>query len=460
MKEGVVNFSDLVHFFPKQVEATNVADKYKYTLFGGSAGPGKSYWLRWYAIRALINWHKKTGLRGIRAGLFCEDYPSLKDRHISKMQYEFPSWLGEIKDSQADGLAFHLASSFGGGILALRNLDNPSKYLSSEFALIAIDELTMNEKNVFDMLRLRLRWTGIEDARFIAGTNPGNKGHVWVKKMWMDGEFELEEKEANEFVYVKALPSDNPHLAESYKVALQSLPERLRKAYWEGDWNIFEGQYFTEWSEGVHVVEPFTVPESWKKVRGIDHGRNKPTACLWGAIDYNGTLWIYREYYMAGVDADINAQEIAKRGFGENYLFTVLDSSCFSRTGSGETIAEIYARNGVMAEPSHKDRIAGWTLFHEYLRHSDITAPKMRVFSTCPNTIHTIPTLQHDNRRPEDVDTNGEDHAADAISYVLQSLHEMKSPAPQTLIEKRLQQFRSMHELTPNNFNRFYGGAH
>ena len=75
-------------------------------------------------------------------------------------------------------------------MLALRNLDDPSKYMSSEFALIAVDELTKNEKEVFDFLRMRKRWVGITDTKFIAGTNPGGLGHEWVRKIWLDREFE------------------------------------------------------------------------------------------------------------------------------------------------------------------------------------------------------------------------------------------------------------------------------
>ena len=103
-----IKWSELTHFYDKQKEATRVADQSTYTLFGGSAGPGKSYWLRWYPIRWLIRQFNETKKLGITAGLFCEDYPSLKDRHISKMQFEFPAWLGTLKDDSKTGLGFYL----------------------------------------------------------------------------------------------------------------------------------------------------------------------------------------------------------------------------------------------------------------------------------------------------------------------------------------------------------------
>ena len=123
-----IKFSDLVHFFPRQLEATQVADSHRYTLYGGSAGPGKNYWRRWFPIRQLLKWGKQYDLRGIHGALFSKDFPTLKDRQISKMAVEFPEWLGEIKDSKTDGLGFHLRPEFGGHVLALRNLDDPSKH--------------------------------------------------------------------------------------------------------------------------------------------------------------------------------------------------------------------------------------------------------------------------------------------------------------------------------------------
>jgi phage terminase large subunit len=447
--------SELLNFTPKQLEAMAAADTHRYTLFGGAAGPGKSYWLRWYMIRKLIRWAKQYGLKGIRAGLFCEDYPSLKDRHVSKLQYEYPEWLGKLKDSISNGLCFELAPEYGSGIIALRNLDDPSKYLSSEFALIGIDELTRNEEEIFDKLRSRLRWTGIEDTRFIAATNPGGIGHAWVKKRWIDRDFDPNEVEPEEFCYVPALPTDNPYLAESYLNALKSLPDALRQAYLEGSWSVFAGQFFNEWRETRHVVDPYTIPDSWRRIRCIDHGRAAPTACLWGAIDHDGRVHWYREYYRAGVDADVNAREINRLSAGERYWFTVMDSACYSKTGTGETIAEIYHRNGVVAEPSPKDRHAGWALFHEYLR-GDEHEPGMVFFRTCVNAIKSIPTLVHDDHDAEDLDTRGEDHAADAISYALQYLHEAKSPKAKDPLEQKLDQLRKISTVHPGSLNRFY----
>lgn len=235
MNETTDKFTALANFFPKQIEAQLASKRFKFTLFGGSVGSGKSRWLRWMTVYWLIKYYAKYNIKGIRAGLFCEDYPSLNDRHLSKVKFEFPSWLGRFNEAKHE---FTLAPEYGSGIIAFRNLDDPAKYLSVEFAVIAIDEINRNPKTTFDMLRSRHRWPGIKDVKFLAGCNP--LGEAWVKNMWVKRMFSPDEKEQYEFVFVPALPTDNPHLDASYYKSLESLPENQRKAYLEGNWDAFD----------------------------------------------------------------------------------------------------------------------------------------------------------------------------------------------------------------------------
>jgi hypothetical protein len=123
--EEQVKFSELASFLPKQKEAQEASKRFKFTLYGGSLGSGKSYWLRWMMVYWLIKLYAKHDLKGIRAGLFCEDYPSLNDRHLSKVKYEFPSWLGRYNESKHE---FTLSPEYGSGVIAFRNLDDPEKY--------------------------------------------------------------------------------------------------------------------------------------------------------------------------------------------------------------------------------------------------------------------------------------------------------------------------------------------
>ena len=447
-------------FQPKQQEAEKAIDTHNYVLYGGAAGGGKSYLLRKYPIKFLVSAYKLLGLKGVRVGLFCEDYPALWDRHINRIPYEFPTWLGEYKGQQHE---FVLNKKFGGGVIAFRNLDDPSKYMSAEFALIAVDELTKNARETFDFLRLRKRWTGIHQTKFIAGTNPGEIGHEWVKKLWIDRIYDSEEKEKDQFFFVQAKASDNKYLDKNYFQILDSLPEKMRKAYRDGDWDIFAGQYFTEWNRERHTVNPFKIPSEWKKFRGYDHGRENPACCKWYAVDENGRVWVYREYYVKGKNVDELAEEIVRLSEGETYEYSVADPSIFARMGfvdrmGGQTIAEGFARHGIMFMPASNRRVDGWSLMHQYLNWTIGSIPKLIYFNTCLDSIRTIPSLIHDDIRPEDLNTRGEDHCADVDRYFLMSLHERIPYVKKTEIEKKLEQFQQKDSLTMQGLNKFYYG--
>ncbi len=453
---------EVINPSPRQEEFFKAVDKYKYVLYGGAKGGGKSYILRWALVRQLLYWAKQ-GHRGVRVGLFCENYPALKDRQITKIQKEFPRWLGDLSDSQIEGMSFRLKPEFGSGVLALRNLDDVSKYASSEFAIAAVDELTKNERQVFDQLRSIIRWPGIENTKFIAGTNPGEIGHLWVKKLWIDRNFnKLEDPPNDQFYFVKSLPTDNPHNAISYLEELRKLPEKLRKAYWDGNWDVFEGQYFAEWDKECHVIAPFEIPIGWKRFRAYDHGRTNPACCKWYAVDYDGRIWVYRELYVAGLNADEIAGRIQKMSEGETYEYSVADPAIFAKHGfvdayGGQTIAESFSRYGVAFLPASNRRVDGWNLMHQYLRWDDNTLPKIVYFNTCVDSIRTIPALVHDANKPEDLDTFGEDHAADADRYMIASLHERKTPAPKTEIEKKLEQIKVNKPLHVRLNDIYYG---
>lgn len=235
MNEETIKFSELAHFLPKQAVAQEASKKFKFLLYGGSLGSGKSYWLRWMMVYWLMKLYAKHKIKGVRAGLFCEDYPSLEDRHLSKVKYEFPAWLGSYNQQRHE---FTLAPEYGSGVIAFRNLDDPEKYLSVEFAIMGVDEINRNTLVTFRELRKRLRWAGIKEVRFLAACNP--IGEAWVKNMWVKRIFPQEENEQYEFGFVPALPTDNPYLDASYYKSLESLPESQRKAFLEGNWDAFD----------------------------------------------------------------------------------------------------------------------------------------------------------------------------------------------------------------------------
>jgi phage terminase large subunit len=470
-KDNSIAWSELTHFNDKQKEAEKAVKGYKYILYGGAMGGGKSYWLRWMLVKLLLEFHFNYGLRGVRVGLFCEDYPSLDDRHLTKIQYELPSWLGHLNKGDKN---FTLAPEYGSGVISFRNLDDASKYASSEFAVVAVDELTKNQKIVFDMLRTRMRWKGIPDTKFLAGTNPGSVGHAWVKKIWMDREFELTEKEAHLFKYIRATADDNRmNLDDSYFQQLEGLPEEKRKAFLMGDWNLFEGQFFSEFNVDIHVVEPFQIPDTWRKFGGYDHGRAKPACFKWYALDFDGNVYCYRELYVNKEDgssryeADQIAREVVRINKEANDFleYVVADSAIFMNTGTGETIAEILQKNGVGKSgtlipqliPCQKgagSRVNGWAVMHQFLYYDKLTNPKLRYFSTCVDSIRTIPSLVYSDIHVEDLDTDGEDHAADVDRYFLQTLRNKKTKPPKTREEKKIVLFQKKQGLVSDDITR------
>jgi phage terminase large subunit len=442
MPKELINIDEMCNFTEKQLLATQAADTHAFTLFGGARGPGKSYWLRWYCLRFLVLL-ASLGLKRVVVAIFCEDYPTLIDRQVSKMQEEFPKYLGEIADRKKDhGFAFYLKPKYGSGVILLRNLDagNVEKYQSSEFALVAVDELTKSPVRIFDTLRGSLRWPGIRTPKFISATNPGGIGAHWVKSYFIDRIYPEELQDISDmFAFVQALPTDNPHLDESYWEMLKHLPSTLAKAWLYGDWNIFEGQAFPEFYEQVHVVEPFSIPAGWERFASIDWGYAKPFAIYWHAESPDGIIYTYREFYgcepgKPNVGLKMVASEVARRARdmeseSEDISFRVADNSMWANMGSSNKnkatcIADEFFEEGFDIIPCTKDRVQMKQQIHMRLKGYEESessmpeAPAWIIFDNCPNLIRTLPAICTDRNNPEKLDTQGEDHAVDSCGYL------------------------------------------
>jgi phage terminase large subunit len=427
-----MKISELINPTDRQRECLKALRSFRFVLYGGAMGGGKSYLLRWWCVLQCVYYFVRYGVRNVRVGLFSEDYPTLIDRQISKIKFEFPGWLGKISESRTEGFNFKLCDALGGGTIAFRNLDDPSKFNSAEFASIAVEELTKNKEDVFHELRKRMRWPGIPDSdtRFLGATNPGGPGHGWVKRFWLDRDLPIEMASiAPQFAYVQSKAQDNPHLSEGYYQSLLTLPSEMAKAYAEGDWDLFAGQYFTEFRKEIHVVEPFEIPWYWKIDRGGDWGEANPCAYLWRATDPEGWEYIIGEVYGAGMKVPEQAAKIKEFEAGKSNIrkIGVLDGACFDATGRDRSIAQQFADCGVLwvasVKSGDKGRIAhGANALRTKLAYTKdasgkvIRPPKTRFFSTCKNLIRTIPTLVHDEHRPENY--LGEEHAVDAWRYL------------------------------------------
>jgi phage terminase large subunit len=453
--------SELINATPRQNEFLKALQLYKFILYGGAAGGGKSYILQWACVLMVLWAFVRHGVRGAKAALFCSTYEALKDRHTSA--WRVPRVLGKLAKTQNEGWVFRLNEKLGGGMVLLRNLDDPSKYNSAEFIGLAVDEWTENPWSTFDELQKRLRWPVVAgqphlpcggtikevvdgqiveiacpieshhtepewNFPFAMATNPGGIGHGETKQIFIDKDFP-ENLIGSEhlFHYVQAKVSDNPYNPRSYIEALMRLPEELRRAYLDGDWNMFAGQYFKGWRKDVHVVEPFEIPWFWKIRRRGDWGEAKPCAHIWIATDPEGFEYQIGEVYGAGMKIPEQAAKILAFAEGKNVEeYGILDSACWDITGRDKSIAEQFADCGVRNYKSAKgpgSRVARWLLLKAALDFERNAAgvitrqPRFKVFSTCTNTIRTIPAMVHDKNKPEDLDSDGEDHACDALGY-------------------------------------------
>lgn len=468
--DKTVKFSDLCGFHEKQWEGIAAVDAHKYTFYGGAKGGGKSYWLRWTALRLLLNAFIQYGLKNVRVMLACETYRALKDRQLVKIQTEFPSWLGHYRVSDDE---YHLNPEYGGGVIAFRNLDDPDKYHSVEYAAILVDELPNNTEDVFQILRSLLRWPGLpdEECKFIGTGNPQGVGIGWVKRLWIDKSYN-EGEHAKDFCFVQARAYDNPKIASGYIDTLRSLPEQLRRAYLDGDWNVFRGQFFTEWREAIHTCAPFPIPRQWHKYRSLDFGTAKQSAVVWGALSPDGILYIYREFYRPTPKAsDLAESVLALTETDEKVLFTVADPAVFkdSSKDSGHSTAVLLSMANLPVLAGNNARVAGWTRLREWMQVYDelhdaidnetgavvkvvIPVSRIRVFTTCRQIIRTLPNLVTDERNIEDLDTDGEDHLADALRYLVMQLPTMAALGKYTYsVENKDENMQSDDTWRANN---------
>lgn len=411
-----------------------------------------SYLLRWIAVRILMFIYAKFKIKGSAVMLACEDYPTLKDRQISKIAKEFSGWLGKYHDDhKIYGKCYILAPSYGSGVICLRNLDDPSKYQSAEFVAILVDELTKNDISVFTDLRMRLRWPGVPDEKcvFVGATNPGGIGHNYCKAYWVTKvyppEFISPIDFRPKFKFIPSKAEDNPHLDEAYWATLHSLPEHLRAAFRDGSWDVFQGQAFTFMRE-THVIPAMPIPKHAPIYSTFDWGFGAPFSWGWWWVDGDGRVYRFAEFYgwngtpnqgLRWEDSRI-ADEIVKRE-AELAARYKIDFSrairkagpdCFQKKpdyrggGQGPSTAEVFASRGLYLSPGDATREVKIRQFRERLKVPLDDAgkpsgmPMMMVYENCDQFIRTIPDIVVHPNNPEYIDDKGEVHVFDEACHI------------------------------------------
>lgn len=420
-------------------------------LYGGAAGGGKSDALLCEALRQI----NRPNYRGL---LLKETYPQLESLIArSRMLYSeaYPKAYYRKTDKVWE---FPSGAKIFFGYMQYE--DDKYNYQGKMYDFIGFDELTHFSQSQYEYMITRNRPIGPGTYCYMRATaNPDGKGMGWVKArfvtpappnttIWSEEEIDTpagKKKVKRSRIFIPSTVFDNQKLLEmdpNYLARLAMMPEAQRNALLYGSWESFKGQVFTEWRDDpehyrdrlwTHVIEPFDIPSNWKIIRGFDWGYSKPFSVGWYAVDKFGKVYRIKEYY--GCTATPNEGiKIEPHKLAENikefeetdpvlkrFKITGIADPAIWDKESGESIADIFERHRLYFEPGDHTRIPGKMQFHYRLAFDSNGECMFQVFHNCKEFIRTFPMLIYSTRRPEDVDSDQEDHAYDECRYVLMS---------------------------------------
>lgn len=392
-------------------------------IYGGAAGGGKTAALAAEAITLALEYP------GLPIDCFRRTIPEVE----ATFYVEIMRQMGAYIDA---GHAYYKGDKRrfvfkNGSIIRLNYCDNDAdvyRYQGREMPVIIIDELTQFPQAWIEYLKTRNR-TANESwpVMFLAATNPGGIGHGYVKRKYIDvvppNTVYEDPISGITQIFIPAKLTD--HVSEAFKRSygrqLDAITDlQLRGALRDGDWDTFAGQVFVEWMYDKHVIEPFTIPDHWTRWRSMDYGNHNTT--LWHALDPETEHeYVYREYR---TDTFMPIKDKAKHTLmleqGENVAFGFADPAIWKGAAdhnTGKTVAQLYEENGVKWMPANNDRVAGLAIVHDSFAIMPDGKAKTRFFSTCLNSIRTIPALPYDPIKTDDVDTKADDHDYDAYRY-------------------------------------------
>ena len=382
-------------------------------LFGGAAGGGKSYGQVVDALLFALRYPGSSQL--ILRRTFAE-----LDKSLIRTAMElYPRSIFSFNSSSHAG-KFANGSRIDFGYCATDN--DVYQYQSAEYDVIRFDELTHFTREQYVYLLSRVRGANGYPKQVKSSTNPGGVGHCWVKERFVDPApaGEVFRDGGMSRIFIPSLLSDNSFLERrdpDYRRRLEALPDAERRALLFGDWDIFEGQYFDEFSRAKHVTEPFPIPRSWRKYRTVDYGLDR-LAVLWIALSPDGHSYVYRELCESSLTISSAARAILDATpEGEEIYATLAPPDLFARSQeTGKTKASIFADGGVVFTKTSNDRECGWLAVKELLLDGE-GGPKLSIFSTCTELISCLPALVRDKLRPTDCSTEPHrlTHAPDAL---------------------------------------------
>lgn len=420
---------------PNAKQKKALLETHRYVGYGGARGGGKSWFVRWKAVLLCLKYP------GIKVLITRKTYPELQNNHIDPLKAMLPREVASYNESQKRFL-------FGNGSTIKLGYCNADKdlgqYQGAEFDVWFADEAGQFQESWLLQIDACVRGVNGFPKRTYYTLNPGGPSHGYFKRLFVDRRFE-DDEHPEDYAFIQALVQDNKALMETqpeYVKALEKLPAKLRKAWLEGSWDVFEGQFFEEFRDDpehyndgqwTHVIAPFEIPKDWKLYRSFDWGYHHPFSCGWWAVDPDGVAYRILEYYgwtgepnegarmhPPEVFAEIQRIEHEHRWLRGRKIIGIADPAIWNAE-LGESVADTAAKYQVYFTPGDHERINGWLQVHYRLAFNESGRPMMYVFSNCKAFIRTMPMLQYSKSKPEDLDTEGEDHVADEVRYFCMS---------------------------------------
>jgi hypothetical protein len=378
---------------------------------------------------------------GCKIGLFRRTYPELEgaDGAIERSQEIF-STLGTYNQGN------HTWTFVTGSRLYFRHCQNESdryQYQSQAWDIFIPDEATHFTWAIIDYLITRNRPTGEIPGLVpftLMTTNPGNVGHAWFLKMFdpmgIDGPHHTVKRRLTpndtyeQTVFIPAYLEDNPIGLDrdpEYPDRLEARDPDVARALRFGDWSVFEGQAFPQWSRERHIVHPFELPSEWARWRSVDYGLVHPMAAHWYCQEpETGRVYVYRELHQSGWSDTTQAKNIqALTPPDERIWFTYAPPDMWAKKTVKDIIttsADEYMAQGVSLTRADNDRLSGKRKIDRLLANGPDGKPLLQVFSTCTSLIGTMPLLVRDEKRPEDVLKMDGDDDYDSLRYGLTSV--------------------------------------
>lgn len=406
----------------------------KNIAYGGAMGGGKSWAMRRKFVILALNYVR------LKLLLLRRTLPELRENHIRPLQGELYGFV-QYKDKETTFI-FPNGSIIKLGYCSSEN--DVYQYQGSEWDVIGFEEATLFTKFQLDFIKSRARNVRTDfTPRIYYTCNPGGPGHSEIKRLFIDKEY-VEGENPEDYVFIPAKVYDNEVLMKNdpaYLQRLKALPEELREAFLNGNWDVFSGQYFKEFRREKHVVEPFKIPKGWKKYVSIDWGFNDWCDTLWHAVDYEGHTYTYRQLHVRQMYVSEVAKKINELTGDEQIQRWVGSPDMWQKRGQGnkelhgENIAEEFMKYSIYWQKADNSRVIGWTRCREHLQDAPDGRPWWQVFSTCTDLIKCIPQLQHDEKNVEDVATEPHDitNGPDSWRYYIMSrpqLPKVENPKP------------------------------